>query len=288
MSMAVSVAGFMAFQGETDIRRLESARLKAQADLNAESAVKWAGEYILEQVLRKRTGVGENEPETVPVFTPENGSVNLAVSDAQGRFNLNNILRDGVPSKRDIEAFKRLLDILDLPAELADAVLDWIDRDSEPRSGGAEDSFYLSGYPPRLAANRPMQEVDELIWVKGFNEKIVEALRPYITALPDETRINVNSAPAETLMAMIDGITLAEANGVIAARKYSRFTNMADFRKSLPARIASVNEMNFTVTGGYFSVYVESKQGRARSSLVALLAVDDETRRARLIWRKEL
>jgi len=55
---------------------------------------------------------------------------------------------------------------------------------------------------PYRAANLLMQSVDELRLVRGFTPEIVEKLRPWITALPQPTEINVNTASKDVLGAL--------------------------------------------------------------------------------------
>jgi len=52
-----------------------------------------------------------------------------AIEDRQGLFNLNNVVGN-------VAQFQRLLAVLGLPADLAPALADWTDGDSEPQAGG--------------------------------------------------------------------------------------------------------------------------------------------------------
>ena len=50
---------------------------------------------------------------------------------------------------------------------VSDAILDWIDADDEPRPGGAESDYYQGQNPPYYAKNAPMDNIEELQYVKG-------------------------------------------------------------------------------------------------------------------------
>ena len=80
--------------------------------------------------------------------------------------------------------FQRLLSSLGLPPELVYALVDWIDADSQVMpSGGAEDGYYLNLPKPYRAANRPLVDLSELLWVRGFDEQIIKRLSGYVLSL---------------------------------------------------------------------------------------------------------
>ncbi len=133
-----------------------------------------------------------------------NGEIAGFIEDQQGAFNLNNLAIGGTIDRAELLRFRRLLAMLDLPTKLADALADWLDADSEPLSAdGAEDAYYLARQPPYLAANQLLADISELALVRGFDDKVRARLRPFVTALPHATQVNVNTAPAEVLAAAI-------------------------------------------------------------------------------------
>ena len=113
-----------------------------------------------------------------------------------------------LPTKHDREAlqkqyYKRLLEILDLEPALAPALQDWIDADINTRfPDGAEDDVYLLEDLPYRAANRPVVSISELRLVKGFTPEVIAVLEPHVTALPEETVININTATPAVLRAL--------------------------------------------------------------------------------------
>ena len=93
------------------------------------------------------------------------------------------------------------------PADLANAVVDWIDADSNVTTpGGAEDSDYLQTERPYRAANAPMASSSELLLVRGFTPAIYREVAPYVTALAEHTLINVNTAKLEVLRTLDEDI----------------------------------------------------------------------------------
>jgi type II secretory pathway component PulK len=60
-----------------------------------------------------------------------------------------------------------------MTAELAAAIIDWRDEDSEPTENGAEDEIYARLNPPRRAKNAPFETVEELRLVHGATLEIL-------------------------------------------------------------------------------------------------------------------
>jgi DNA uptake protein ComE-like DNA-binding protein len=60
-----------------------------------------------------------------------------------------------------------------MTAELAAAIIDWRDEDSDPTENGAEDEIYARLNPPRRAKNAPFETVEELRLVHGATLEIL-------------------------------------------------------------------------------------------------------------------
>lgn len=57
--------------------------------------------------------------------------------------------------------------------EIADAVLDWIDEDDEPRQFGAEIDYYSGLNPPYAPKNGPLSTVEELLLVRAVTPELL-------------------------------------------------------------------------------------------------------------------
>ena len=68
---------------------------------------------------------------------------------------------------------------------------------------GAESNYYQGLDPSYLASNTRFHQVEELKLVRGFEGKNYDLIAPYVTALPEATKINMNTA-APLLLASID------------------------------------------------------------------------------------
>ena len=147
----------------------------------------------------------ENWAKPMPAFPVEDGFISGRLLDESGKFNLNNLLKaDGSVDDSARRWFEKLLQRVGLPAELSQAVIDWQDADDETTGAmGAESNYYQGLDPSYLASNTNFHQVEELKLVRGFEGKNYDLIAPYVTALPEATKINMNTA-APLLLASID------------------------------------------------------------------------------------
>jgi hypothetical protein len=88
----------------------------------------------------------------------------FGVSDECGKINLNALLQLDSSGK---VAHDMLLKLPGMTEEIANSILDWIDPDDEPRSNGAENSYYQGLSPAYRCKNGPLDSLEELLLVKG-------------------------------------------------------------------------------------------------------------------------
>lgn len=105
-----------------------------------------------------------------------------------------------------------------LPEEFADRVIDWRDRDDEPRRLGAETSAYLDAGASTRPRNGDFRSLGDLSSVLGVEPADVEQLRPYVTVFNPTGRISPLLAP-EALLAQLPGVTATSMKDIAAARR---------------------------------------------------------------------
>ncbi len=101
---------------------------------------------------------------------PENGSARFltqnGVVDESGKINLNAMMR--IDSTGE-SLYAMLILVPNMTPEIADAIIDWLDEDDEPRAAGAESSSYAD-YAPK---NGPLNSIDELLLVSGVTAELL-------------------------------------------------------------------------------------------------------------------
>ncbi|WP_283149658.1 type II secretion system minor pseudopilin GspK [Silvimonas soli] len=210
----------------------------------------------------------------IPAIPVENGRVGGRVLEQNGRYNLNNLVSDnGQANDAEIAACKRLFTELSLSPDLVNALADWEDADSDTRSpGGAEDNEYLQASPPYRAANQRLTDMGSLTRVKGFTPEVINTITPFVTVLPAVTPVNVNFAEAEVLAAVVPGLSVTDAQAVVAKRAGSYFADISQFTKALPDTAkAGVISAALSVQSQYFINEVDAHFGRVTLRYAALL-----------------
>jgi general secretion pathway protein K len=286
VALAALAATAILVSQSTWSRQVELTAGHAQAQLLIQAGLDWARAVLSDD--RRASNVdhlGEPWALRLPPIPVENGSLAGHIEDQQGKFNLNNLLKDGKVNLAQLAHFRRLLSILDLPPALAGALADWIDADSEPQpQDGAEDAYYGSLQTPYLAANRPLIDVAELALVRGFDDNVRARLRPFVTALPRITAVNVNTASPEVLVAVVEGLDLDGARALTAQRERTYFRGFSEFFSQLPSGLTVAPE-GITVSTDYFLATLRVTTGGAEARGTALLAREDAGWPA-IVWRK--
>jgi len=229
-------------------------------------------------------------------FPVEGGTISGKISDLQACLNLNAFRAkpeasqsDKVPQIHGV--FLRLLEKLDntdsLPLEntqdeLADTLLDWIDKDDNRRPEGAEEDEYLSREIPYLTANHYLASISELRTIKGFNPLIVERLLPYICIIPDSDlfEINVNTILPEqaSLLAALLETETDIAEQILAERDPEGWSDIdkfvSDANEKLPKKLKK-NDKQFVVNSEYFQLIANTTFAESRFRMTSVMKIKD-------------
>lgn len=183
VALAVAAAVAMAMRSQTDIRRTSAV---FERDLSRQIAL--GGEKMILQLLERVDGPDEllwdtcRSP-TLP-FSVDGVEIQATVENMQCRYNLNALAG---ADETEQGYFAQLVDRVgtesgvSMPAgaQLALAVSDWMNPETDDPSYRLED-------PPRLSGNRPMLVASELNSVVGMTSEAWTALAPYVTAYPGQ------------------------------------------------------------------------------------------------------
>ncbi|MCC5861312.1 MAG: type II secretion system minor pseudopilin GspK [Gammaproteobacteria bacterium] len=223
VAIATTIAVNMLWRSQLDQRRTAAQIQADQAWLYLRGAEALAADILRQDLLEfgpDSDHLGEIWAQRIDPLPVDGGFVSGEIEDLQGRFNLNNLIdAAGQADPVAVEWFQRLLRVLELDPELAWYVVDWLDADTQPSFPvGAEDGAYTGREPPYRPPNLPVTSTSELLAVEGFDAEAYAALRPFVAALPQGTALNVNTAPAEVLASLDDGLGIASALQLIEQR----------------------------------------------------------------------
>lgn len=288
VALAAMAAAAIIVSQSTWARQVELTTDHIQARAVLLAGADWARALLADdRRLSNVDHLGEPWALKLPPLPVENGELVGQIEDQQGAFNLNNLVAEGKINLAQLAHLRNLLATLGLPDELADALADWIDADSQPQPrDGAEDAYYLALDPPYVAANRPLIDSAELALVRGFDDNVRARLRPYVSALPGFTAVNVNTARAEVIAAVVEGLDLGGAQLLVAQRDRAYYRDSDDFLRRLPRGVeAAAGDIG--VSSDYFLATLRVTIGGAQARGTALLA-----RRGPgwpdIVWRKYL
>ncbi len=121
------------------------------------------------------------------------GNATLQITDAQGRFNLNNLHYD----EGSAAFLSEYMKAVEAPINNIAALQDWLDYGEEVRPAGAESAYYLLQDPPYFAANNIMIDVSELFGTKDADPTLFKRYKEVYVTLPEATPININGIPLE-------------------------------------------------------------------------------------------
>jgi general secretion pathway protein K len=248
-----------------------------------------------------------------------------SIEDAQAKFNLRNLVSNATPgvlqlNLQQIEVFARLLSTLGLNGQLAKNVALQMraslkhsatrfqsTNPTNPTSvpgaasgpvvaGGATGGEYTDNPGLSDSDSNPsvvplqMTSVDSLLDVPGFTSEMVQRLRPFVTILPTVTAVNMNTAPAEVIAAIVPGMNVSSAQALVARRETVFFHNIADVQLALsaagvPATVFDPSQMD--VNSSYFVVHGRVQHERAEVDRTTLVYRDALTHTTRIVRERD-
>ncbi|NML32176.1 type II secretion system minor pseudopilin GspK [Paraburkholderia antibiotica] len=236
-----------------------------------------------------------------------------SIEDAQAKFNLRNLVASPAPgvmqmSAEQVAAYQRLLVSLGLSGQLAKATAlqmraglsQSVTRfqtgtaaTSTTAVGGGTSSGGMTNQPGMedgddnvAVAPLLMTGVDSLLDVPGYTPEIVARLRPFVTVLPTTTAINMNTASAEVIAAVVTGMTLSQAQSLVARRQTVFFRNVSDVQLALTAsgvQSTSLDPNQLDVNSSYFLVHGSVQHERAEVDRTTLVYRDPLTHTTRIV-----
>jgi len=212
--------------------------------------------------------------------------VQVSVEEESGKLNINAIVEPNGNDSSYRPIAERLFKKLGLQPELLDALVDWIDDKDEPRTNGAETSYYQTLRPPYAAKNGPLDTLEELRLVKGFDKATVDKLRPYLTVYYEtptslKAPININAAPKELLASLAEKMTDELAQQIIDYRATTPLKSSTDLGNSIPGMetIAPALASN--------SIIMFEKEKGAVFRIVSQATVNETVRVIEAVYRKD-
>ena len=231
------------------------------------------------------------------------GTVSLKIVDLERKVNIN------TASPAVLQQALNLMGVSpDEMSIITDSILDWIDTDDASHLSGAESDYYQRLTPPYYAKNAPIDDLSELLLVRGISEhpeiywggsapnrppavfqhKLGFGHSPgqapdYPFGLKDvftpvsTGRINVNTADANVLQ-MIPGVDATLAQNIIKVRNGPDGAGDTPFTRVNQLAMAELNPQLISqligicdVHSSTFEVHVTARVGDSKREYIAIL-----------------
>jgi general secretion pathway protein K len=168
-----------------------------------------------------------------------------SIRDAQDRYNLRNLVDPATQKvvEAELAALTRLCESAAVSPQTAQTLASGLQAAWHTGQAGETETDGGAMLAP--------QTVDQLVWL-GLDADTIKRLRPFVDLLPEPTPLNINTASAEVLAAVIAGLDLGSAKRIENRRPYN---TLQDARGDIqgegaldPKRL-SVNSNFFVISG---------------------------------------
>lgn len=202
------------------------------------------------------------------------------ITDAQSRLNLTSLVQDGQVSAVALAAWSRLFERLGLPrSELATMTQLWAQslaahRDAERKGRAVKPAVSTVPLLP--------QRVEQLVWL-GLSASTLTQLQPYVTVLPTPTPVNLNTASAPVLEAVVPGLEAGTARALLEQRGRKPWNSLQEAAEALGPAGRLLDERQHSVRSRFFEIRGRLRtQAQQREELALVERMGSEVR---MVWR---
>jgi general secretion pathway protein K len=299
-TLAITIVASLFWAQQVQVRSMENQRLHLQTKWILRGALDWAG-LVLRQDGRDNVYTSLDQVWATPLAETRldqyierervegevfDATLSGSIIDATSRYNLSNLSKQRVPDPLQVAIFKRLLTNLRLEPVLAErtaaamASAQVLQATGDAPPEGSPKPVPASTAPVRLI------QLDDLLSVPGFTVAAVDKLRDFVIVLPEVTKVNVNTAPPEVLAAVMENMSLAEANALVARRKSAAWRDMANFIAEMNGKKPVADAAD--VVSNYFLVRSRVRLDRAALDAEALIHRGTDQRKVTtLVWVRQ-
>ena len=280
------------------------------------------GEELARQILRQDfidspevDHLGEQWAVPGDVFEFEDGEIELQIIDLQSRMNVNGLASteannngqngsensqlddstngslNGSPNRstQDNDTKARLIRLFTQQGaedRHVHNLKDWIDADDANDGLGAEDYAYLGLDKPYRTAGQLIGDISELRLLLEMEPQQFQLIAPYLVALPDvQIEVNVNTASAGVLQALLPGTDLGTLESLVADRDGGQpFESTSAFL--VQAGVQGVLN-GITVRSEFFQVSIKARYQDRFGYLTSIIQRDGTDGSMRVIYRDQ-
>lgn len=199
----VVIAGSMLASQKMSIRQTSLVLNNDQSSQNLQSGFIIAKAIIeKEQQTNSYDSMDDAWAKPIPSIDIGGQQIQILMTDASGRFNLNNLYQNQQVNTLAYASLQSLLATLGLETNIARQVLDFQDVDNKVYGDGGDESVvYAEG---GSFANQPFISVEQLLALPDMDMVTYQKLRPFVSVSPTFLPINVNTAEPLLISAVLN------------------------------------------------------------------------------------
>ncbi|MFB9246450.1 type II secretion system minor pseudopilin GspK [Massilia antarctica] len=292
--LSVTIVASLFWQQQVQVRSMENQRLHLQTKWILRGALDWARLVLRQDGIDNRNLTTLNAVWNTPLAETRldqyierervegevfDATLSGQISDATARYNLMNLSNGRVIDKINVQVYQRLLQNLQLDPALAQRTALAVASGAAPAAPIVPDPSQPQQPPldpdavpvPVSAGSAPigLTQLDDLLAIPGYTQETVNRLREFAIVLPEQTKVNANTAPAEVLAAIVPGYSVSEAAALVTRRKQAYFLDDARFKEQLYGKDPLKNTYSFK--SEYFLVKSRIRLDRAALDAEALV-----------------
>lgn len=315
VTLATVVVSGLFWREHVAVRSVENRLALAQTRWIERAAVDYA-RVILRTTLQAQTSVHFAQAWATPVErTPMDETITAGgriedrgralaeisgrIYDAQGRMNLNNLVRaDGKPELVHTTAFEHLLSSFGKSPALSELLVERLQRAllptsptgtqaSNPAAGGKPGGGSADGQSTetvrRPASALRMKRLSDLLEIPGFDQDTIDRLSEHVIFLPvSPTKLNINTTTPEVIAAYMSSPNLAQARNFTSRLRTYQGADLGAASQLLGS--GSLSAQVWETTSSYFLLRGAVHYDRVYTQIDALLQ-RQQTGLVQVIWQ---
>jgi len=297
-TLAVTIVASLFWQQQVQVRTMENQRLHLQTKWILRGALDWARLVLRQDGMDSPTYTSLTAVWNTPLAETRldqyierervqgeifDATLSGRIIDATSRYNLTNLANGPVISPEHVKIYKRLLANLQIDPALADRTAKAVADASPPLLApvGTPPTPTPAPLVARTGSPVALTQLDDLLAIPGYTVAIVDKLREFVIVLPPPgtqgsvntqgaLTVNVNTAPAEVISALIENFSVSQASALVARRKQAYYRQVSDFTGQLFGA-TPILATSFEVKSEWFLVTSRVRLDRAALDAEALV-----------------
>ena len=191
-----------------------------------------------------------------PELDLEDEQVRVSIEDLAGRFNLNSLLRSGQIDQVTLNRWARLLDLLGLPSLQLDQV-------------------------------GPLRELSQLRLLPGIDAQMLRQLEPWVSMLPNDAVLNINTAPALVLRTLGE-VDASTAEALVEQGSTTPWTSVQAFTLDPLLSTADLSGHGLGIQSRWYRITVQVNRDGRGMRLATDVEFDPDTAQLNVLQRRFL